>query len=92
MIIHHRPGSKAFDHQPAALAWLKLGAGWSQTPPRQTHLPVVVHVTELVGEPLHVVWLQTVGVVDDVVVSGGDAPSTDSLAHDVEVIPGTQEP
>lgn len=37
---------------------------------KPAHLPVVVQVTELVREPLHVVRLQSTGVVDDVVVSG----------------------
>lgn len=32
------------------------------------YLPVVVHVAELVGEPLHVIWLESTGVIHDIVV------------------------
>ena len=57
---------------------------------KPAHLPVVVHVAELVGESLHVIRLQSAGVVDNVVVGWGDASKADSLAHNVEVIPGKQ--
>lgn len=52
-----------------------------------THLPVEVHVAQLVGEPLHVIGLQSTGVVHDVVVRRRDAATVDGLAHDVEVVP-----
>lgn len=52
-----------------------------------THLPVEVHVAQLVGESLHVIWLQATGVVNDVVVCRRDAASVDGLAHNVEVVP-----
>lgn len=52
------------------------------------YLPVVVHVAQLVGEPLHVIRLQSTGVVHNIVVGWGDASSADSLAHNIEVIPG----
>lgn len=58
---------------------------------KPAHLPVVVQVTELVREPLHVVRLQSAGVVDDVVVSGWNASWSDRLAHDVEVVPGGEK-
>lgn len=32
------------------------------------YLPVVVHVAQLVGEPLHVIWLESTGVIHDIVV------------------------
>lgn len=35
-----------------------------------TYWPVVIDVTQLVGQPLYVVWLQAAVVVDDVVVCG----------------------
>lgn len=53
-----------------------------------THLPVEVHVAQLVGEPLHVVGLQSSGVVHDVVVRRRDTAGVDGLAHNVEVVPG----
>lgn len=57
---------------------------------KPAYLPVEVHVTQLVGKPLHMIRLQSTGVVHDVVVGWGDASTADSLAHYVEVIPGKQ--
>lgn len=54
------------------------------------YLPVVVHVAQLVRKSLHVIWLQTTTVIDDVVVSRRDASRANGLAHDVEIIPGTK--
>lgn len=54
------------------------------------YLPVVVHVAQLVGEPLHVIRLQPTGVVHNIVVGWRDASRADSLAHYVEVIPGKE--
>lgn len=54
---------------------------------KPTYLPVVVHVAQLVGEPLHVVGLQSAGVKHHVVVGWGDASHADGLANDVEVVP-----
>lgn len=53
-----------------------------------SYLPVVVHVTELVGEPLHVVRFESARVVHHVVVRWGDAAQANGLAHDEEVVPG----
>ena len=55
---------------------------------KAAYLPVVVHVAQLVGEPLHVIRLQSTGVVHNIVVGRGDASTADSLAHNVEVVPG----
>lgn len=44
-------------------------------------------MAQLVGEPLHVVGLQSAGVVHHVVVCRRDAPVVDGLADDVEVVP-----
>lgn len=52
-----------------------------------THLPVVVHVAQLKRESLHVVGLQAIVIVDDVVVSGTDRAPASNLADQVEVIP-----
>lgn len=54
---------------------------------KPAHLPVVVHVAQLVGQPLHVIRLQSARVVHNVVVGRGDAAEADGLAHDVEVVP-----
>lgn len=54
------------------------------------YLPVVVHVTQLVSKTLHVIRLQSTGVIHNIVVGRGDTSSADSLAYDVEVIPGKQ--
>lgn len=54
------------------------------------YLPVVVHVAQLVGEPLHMIRLQSAGVVHNIVVGWGDTSWADRLAHNVEVIPGKQ--
>ena len=51
------------------------------------YLPVVVHVAQLVGKPLHMIRLQSAGVVHDIVVGWGDAPRANRLAHDEEVVP-----
>lgn len=51
------------------------------------YLPVVIHVAQLVGEPLHVVGLQSAGVVHHVVVCRRDTSVVDGLADDVEVVP-----
>ena len=59
------------------------------TPP--THRPVVVQVTELVGQPLEVVGFESRGVGDDVVVRRSHRALTDTLAHKEEVIPSTRE-
>lgn len=53
------------------------------------YLPVVVHVAQLVCKSLHVIWLQTTTVMDDVVMSRRDASRANGLAHNVEIIPGT---
>ena len=49
--------------------------------------PVVVEVAELVGEPLHVVWVQAGGVTDDVKVGWSDSALTCTLTHQKEIIP-----
>lgn len=51
------------------------------------HWPVVVEVTELVGEPLDVVWLKPRGIADHIEMCGCDRPLTHTLAHNEEVIP-----
>ena len=56
-------------------------------PPSETHRPVVVEVAEFVGEPLHVVWFQASGVVDDVEVGWGDCALTHALTHQEKIIP-----
>lgn len=57
---------------------------------KSTYLPVEVHVAQFVGKPLHVIRLQSAGVVHYVVVGWGDTSSGNSLANDVEVIPGRE--
>lgn len=57
---------------------------------KPAYLPVVVHVAQLVGKPLHVIRLQSTGVVHNIVVGWGDASIANSLAHNVEVIPGKE--
>lgn len=54
---------------------------------RHAYLPVIVHVAQLVGEPLHVIRLQSAGVVHHIVVGWSDTSTADRLAHYVEVIP-----
>ena len=44
-------------------------------------------MAEFVGESLHVVRLQSHGVIDDVEVGGRDCPLTDALTDQEEVIP-----
>ena len=56
-----------------------------------THRPVVVKVTELVGESLHVIWLQSRRVRDDIEVGGGDSALTNTLTHKKEVVPEIQQ-
>ena len=56
-----------------------------------THRPVVVQVTHLVSKPLKVVWFESRGVGDDVVVGGSNSALTDRLAHNEKVIPSTSE-
>ena len=53
----------------------------------KTHRPVVVEVAEFVGEPLHVVWFEATGVVDDVEVGWGDSSLTHTLTHQEKIIP-----
>ena len=48
--------------------------------------PVVVHVSHLVGQPLHVVWLQSGRVVYHSVVGGCDSTLTNFLTHQEEII------
>ncbi len=55
---------------------------------KPAYLPVVVHVAQLVGKSLHMIRLQSTGVIHHIVVGWGDASTADSLAHNVEVIPG----
>lgn len=52
-----------------------------------THLPVVVEMAQFEGQSLHVVRLQAIVVIDDVIVSGVNSPPVSSLADQVEVIP-----
>lgn len=52
-----------------------------------THLPVVVEMAQFEGQSLHVVRLQAIVVIDDVIVSGINSPPVSSLADQVEVIP-----
>lgn len=52
-----------------------------------TYRPVVVEVAEFVGQSLHVVRLQSRGVIDDVEVGGRDCSLTDTLTDQEEVIP-----
>ena len=47
----------------------------------ETHRPVVVEVTEFVGETLHVIWLQSRCVVDHIEVSWRDSALTHTLTH-----------
>lgn len=56
-------------------------------PPTRTHGPVVVEVTEFIGKSLHVIWLQTSGIVDHIEVSRGNCSLTHTLAHNEIVIP-----
>ena len=44
-------------------------------------------MAELVGESLHVVWFEGVGVTDDVEVGRCDRALTHTLAHQEEIIP-----
>lgn len=57
---------------------------------KSTYLPVEVHVAQFVGKPLHVIRLQSAGVVHYVVVGWGNTSSGDSLAYNVEIIPGKE--
>ena len=52
-----------------------------------SHRPVVVEVTEFVGEPLHVVRLEATRVKDDVEMSWSNCPLTNTLTCQEEVIP-----
>lgn len=58
---------------------------------KNTYWPVVIDMTELVRQPLYVVWLQATVVIDDIVVCGGDTATSHGLAHDKEIIPGITE-
>lgn len=51
-----------------------------------THRPVVVQVTQFEREPLHVVGLQAVVIVDDVIVGGVHGSPTGDLADQVKVV------
>lgn len=51
------------------------------------HLPVVVQMAQLVGEALHVIRLQSTGIIHNIVVCWCDASKPDRLTHNVEVIP-----
>lgn len=44
-------------------------------------------MTQFEGQSLHVVRLQAIVVIDDVIVSGVNSPPVSSLADQVEVIP-----
>ena len=48
-------------------------------------------MAQLVGESLEVVWFESRGVRNDVVVGGSDSALTDSLAHNKEVVPSIRE-
>lgn len=54
---------------------------------RVTHRPVVVEVAQFEGESLHVVRLQAVVVIDDVIVGGGNCSLASCLTDQVEVVP-----
>ena len=47
----------------------------------RAHRPVVVEVAQLVGEPLHVVWLESRCVIDNVETGGRDCSLANRLAH-----------
>lgn len=57
---------------------------------KSTYLPVEVHVAQFVGKPLHVIRLQSAGVVHYVVVGWGDTSIGNSLTYDVEIIPSRE--
>ena len=52
-----------------------------------TYRPVVVEMTQLVGESLHVIWLEARRITDDIEVGGRDSALTDTLTHKEKVIP-----
>ena len=52
-----------------------------------THRPVVVQVAQFEGESLHVVGLQAIVIIDDVIVGGIHGSLTGHLADQVKVIP-----
>ena len=52
-----------------------------------TYRPVIVEVTEFVGKSLHVIWFESWGIVDDVVMSGSYCTLAHRLRHKEEVIP-----
>lgn len=52
-----------------------------------THHPVVVHVTQFECESLHVVGLQAIVIINDVIVGGINGSPTGHLADQVKVIP-----
>ena len=57
-----------------------------------SYRPVVVEVGQLVGESLHVVWLEPRGVLYHVEVSGRDSTLSHRLTDEEEIIPAhTQE-
>lgn len=51
------------------------------------HLPVVVEMAQFEGQSLHMVRLQGIVVIDDIVVGRTNSPPVSSLADQVEVIP-----
>lgn len=52
-----------------------------------THRPVVVHVAQFEGKSLHVVGLQAVVVIDDIIVGGSHRSPAGRLTDQVEVVP-----
>lgn len=52
-----------------------------------THRPVVVEVAQFECKSLHVVGLQAIVIVDDVIVGGINSSPTGSLADQIKVIP-----
>lgn len=79
--------TKAFESTAIPLSKVPLMTG-IDIDYKNTHWPVIIDMTELVRQPLYVVWLQATAVIDDIVVCGGDTATSHSLAHDKEVIPG----
>ena len=53
--------------------------------------PVVVEVSQLVGQHLDVLGLQAGGVLDDVVAGGVDGALPHRLGDQEEVVPGREE-
>lgn len=52
-----------------------------------TYRPVVVQVAQFECKSLHVVRLQAVVIIDDIIVGGTDSSPTGGLADQVKVIP-----